>query len=123
MPNWDPGLRPQSLNVNQKKYLIEKGPCQPKLVRFPPNNDIPAHKQRQFSSRWYEEYPHLKYSITKDAAFCFVCSLFKEPNQDAAWTEYGVSSWSSDSHKEAIRSYARFCDPLCHIDMMLDSSA
>ena len=129
MPNWDPGLRPQSLNVNQKKDLIEKGPCQPKLARFPPNNDIPAHKQRQFSSRWYEEYPHLEYSITKDAAFCFVCSLFKEPNQDAAWTEYGVSSWSkmksrgtgkkgklsghfsSDSHREAIRSYARFCDP------------
>ncbi|XP_065061865.1 uncharacterized protein LOC135688783 [Rhopilema esculentum] len=141
MPNWEPGLRPQSLNVNQKKYLLEKGPCQPKLVRFPPNNDIQAHKQRQFSSRWYEEYPHLEYSITKDAALCFVCSLFKQPNRDAAWTEYGVSSWSkmksrgtvkkgklsgrfsSDSHKEAIRSYARFCDPLCHIEIILDKSA
>ena len=31
--------------------------------------------------------------------------------------------FSSDSHKEAIRSYAQFCDPLCHIDIMLDKSA
>ena len=31
--------------------------------------------------------------------------------------------FSSDSHKEAIRSYAPYCDALCHIDIMLDKSA
>ena len=29
-----------------------------------------------FFARWYNEYPHLEYSITKNAVFCFVCSLF-----------------------------------------------
>ena len=33
-----------------------------------------------------------------------------------------VSHFSSDSHKEAIWSYTYFCDPLCHIDIMLNRS-
>ena len=140
LPNWDPGLRPHILSTSQKRYLILKGPCQPKLVRYPQDSEIPANKQRHFSSRWYEEYPHLEHSVSKDAAFCFVYFLFKERNQDKAWTELGVSSWSkmkgrgtskkgklaghfsSENHKEALKSFARFCDPLCQIDAMLDKS-
>ena len=30
--------------------------------------------------------------------------------------------FSSDSHEEAIRSYARYCDQLRHNDIMLDKS-
>ena len=141
LPGWDPGLRPHSLSDNQKLYLISKGPHQPLLVRFPQKPEIPPEKQRQFSPKWYSDYPHLEYSIEKDAAFCFVCSLFKHPNQDKSWTENGVSAWSkmksrgtakpgklsghfsSESHKAALKSFARFSDPLSHIETMLDRSA
>ena len=140
LPDWDPGLRSATLSDNQKKYLISKGPHQPKLPRFPQNDDIPTQKQRQFSANWYHEYPHLEYSISKDAAFCFICSLFKKRGQDPAWSECGVSAWSkmksrgaakkgklsmhfsSESHSEALSAYLRFCDPSCHIDALLDKA-
>lgn len=39
-------------------------------------------------------------------------------------TEKGNLSahFNSDSHKAALMSYAHFCDPLCHFDIMLDMS-
>ena len=140
IPNWDPGLQHAKLSNNQKKFLISKGPCQPKLVRYPINNLIEGHKQKSFNARWYEEYPHLEYSISKDAAFCHVCQLFKTGNQDPAWCEQGVSTWekmksqgtnkkgklsahfSSKDHKEAHQAYIRFCEPLSQITSLLSKA-
>ena len=93
LPSSDPGLRCHNLSANQKKYLIAQGPQQPKLSKFPPKQSIPTSKQRQFSASWYNEYPHLEYSVAKDAAFCFICSLFHKEGQDPAWCETGVSAW------------------------------
>lgn len=54
------------------------------------------------------------------------------------WCEQGVSSWdkmknrganrkgklseyfSSECHRKALKACARFCDPLCHVDMLID---
>lgn len=138
LPNVDPGLRCRKLSANQKKYLIMQGPHQPKLLKFPQNDSIPASKQRQFCASWYDEYPHVEYSISKDAAFCFICSLFHKEGQDSAWCETGVSAWEkmksrgiakkgklaqhfcSDSHKEAVSAYLSFCKPMGQIDTLLD---
>jgi hypothetical protein len=140
LPSRDPGQRCHNLSANQKKYLITQGPQQPKLATFPPKQNIPASKQRQFSASWYEEYAHLEYSVSKDAAFCFICSLFHKEGQDPAWCETGVSAWekmksrgtakkgklaehfSSESHKEALSAYVSFCYPLGHVDVMLDKA-
>ena len=79
IPEWDPGLRPVVLTDGQKRYLVTKGPHQPKLPRFP-NDNIPFNKQQQFSVQWHVDHPHFEYSIAKNAAFCFVCSLFRTPS-------------------------------------------
>ena len=72
----DPGCRRKILTDEDRLYMIEQGPFQPKLARYPRNRDIPPPKHCQFSSEWFNTYPHLEYSISKDAAFCFVCQLF-----------------------------------------------
>ncbi|XP_042908918.1 uncharacterized protein [Parasteatoda tepidariorum] len=94
----DPGKRKRICSSNQRKYLISLGPNQPKLTAFPANNEIPQSKQRRFNPSWYKEYPHLEYSVFKDAAFCFVCSLFpactnREITGDVPWIDEGVRQW------------------------------
>ena len=141
LPGWDHGLRQLPLHDNQKQYLINKGPHQPKLKRFPQDDNGPTNKQNMFSAKWYDEFPHLEYSIVKNAAFCFTCSLFKQPSQDDAWTKVGVSIWSkmmsrgvknkgklvehfsSESHKAAVLSLARFSDRELHVDRLMGKSA
>jgi hypothetical protein len=34
--------------------------------------------ERRFCHVWFKEYPWIEYSVEKDAAFCFVCYLFKD---------------------------------------------
>ena len=48
IPEWDPGLRLAMLTNGQKQYLITKGSHQPKLPRFPKDDNIPSNKQQQF---------------------------------------------------------------------------
>ncbi|CAB4034413.1 zinc finger MYM-type 1-like, partial [Paramuricea clavata] len=141
----DPGLRGEVCGENQKKYLIEHGPFQPKLSCFPANQDISQGKQNRFSPRWYNEYPHLEYSIKKDAVFCFVCSLFHDtPSKekaDPSWISTGVRKWhnmksvgknkqgklaqhfSSQSHKASLAAYCHyFLKTTKHVDIQLDKA-
>lgn len=50
----DPGERPKTLNTDQKVFLISGGPYQPKLMRYPRNEDIPKSKQSTFNPLWYD---------------------------------------------------------------------
>ncbi|PIA31127.1 hypothetical protein AQUCO_05200016v1 [Aquilegia coerulea] len=59
----------------RRAYLV-KGPCQP-------NHDFPltafGDQNRGFSKNWYTYYGSwIEYSISKDAAFCLYCYLFKK---------------------------------------------
>ena len=143
LPPRDPYERAhfKDLSDKQKQYLIDMGPYQPKLYSFPKNTAIPDGKQCTFSPRWFNEYPHLEYSIKADAAYCFVCSLFPSGLQramsDDNWTAIGVKAWhkmksrgrqkegkltlhfSSYSHKAALQDYVIFSNPTGHIDIML----
>ena len=78
LPDVDPGKRSSKLTDSQKKYLTAVGPHQPVLPAYPNDAKIceEGHKQARFNPGWYKEYPHLEYSLAKDAAFCFVCFLF-----------------------------------------------
>ena len=58
------------LTENQKLLLAEKGPCQPRLEKFPINEAIKkTGNQLSFCSNWYSEYPHLEHSLKKNRAY------------------------------------------------------
>ena len=140
----DPALRGEVRDDNQREYLVELGPCRPRLSCFPTNPDIPQGKQNRFSPRWYDEYPHLEYSVEKDAVFCFVCSLFDDtPSKekaDPSWKTTGIRKWhkmksvgkskqgklvqhfSSQSHKASLGAYCHFLQKTKHIDIQLDKA-
>ena len=48
----DPADRPRTLSDQQKQKIIENGPYQPKLKRYPESQDISTKKQCRFSSGW-----------------------------------------------------------------------
>ena len=66
----DPGERQKMTNDNEREYLISLGPFQAKLPVFPSDG------KNRFNAQWYEDFEFLEYSILKDAAFCFICTLF-----------------------------------------------
>ena len=144
LPLLDPGVRSTSLTENQKMYLIRIGPHQPILQQYPSTTRgaNEAYKHSCFNPAWFKEYPHLEYSLSKDAAFCFVCFLFGSgpgtEKADSAWVKEGVRSWhkfkscgtkkqgklaahfSSEAHKSALFSYAHFAKASGHVDVLLD---
>ena len=97
LPLLDPGERSTNLTENQKRYLIRVEPYQPVLPEYPVTTRVAGEnlKQSRFNLTWFKEYPHLEYSISKDAAFCFVCSLFTAggpgtAKADNTWVKEGV---------------------------------
>jgi len=140
--NHDPGGRGPIISTSQRQYLIALGPHQPKLTRYPINPNINKCKQHSFSSKWYNEYPLIEYSILKDSVYCFVCSLFPHgPDKlysNAAWITTGVNQWhkmkscgakklgkleqhfSSTSHKACLSDYYQFMTNSNHIDIILN---
>ena len=139
----DPGKRPQKLSENQRKYLISLDPCQPQLSTFSKKKELgKCSKQCKFSAAWYSKFPNLEYSVSRDAAYCFVCSLFPEgpgrANADPAWVQGNntlskmkgslgrnkegklVSHFTSESHKTAMMDFIRFTSASSHVDVQLN---
>ena len=122
----DPGKRIHNLTILQRQFLISLGPHQPKLARYPRDNNIPVNKQQHFTPIWFNEFPMLEYCIVADSVFCFVCSLFSQINENNVWVNSGVRQWqkmksrgklkkgklsqhfSSVSHKRAMLDYCAF---------------
>lgn len=144
MVEHDPGVRTKIQTDAERDYLMNIGPHQPNLSIFPVNTSIPLNKQNRFSPSWYKQYPHLEYSITKDAAYCFTCFLFPEgpsrENSEPMWKEIGVRQWhkmksvgkeklgklsqhfSSKTHKAALADFCQYSQKDKHIDVQLDKS-
>ncbi len=138
----DPGERRPILNDNDRLYMLKQGPFQPILSRYPKNNDIDPSKQCRFRAEWFKEYPHLEYSVSKEAAFCYVCLMFPDgvghEKADEAWTKKGVKAWhkmksrgkskpgklathfSCNSHKAALEALVAFQHRTNHIDVMVE---
>ncbi|CAH9066342.1 unnamed protein product, partial [Cuscuta europaea] len=58
---------------------------------------VSANKSRRFVPTWFTEHEWLEYSISKDAAYCLYCYLFK-PNKGKqsggdVFVSEGFSSW------------------------------
>lgn len=98
----DPGKRinimdypPNDRDSVRRAYILKK-PCQPKTHNFPQTNI--GGRLRRFCVSWFEKWDWLEYSIEKDAAFCFVCYLFKHEIEDNpggdAFVNGGFKSWN-----------------------------
>ncbi|XP_071912126.1 uncharacterized protein [Coffea arabica] len=118
----DPGLRKSvekfdiSLRDHVRREYLTRGPCQPIGHMYPKTSFGKQH--RSFQDSWYQKFVWLEYSISKDAAFCFWCFLFKTQNKggryaDDAFTKTGFNNWKKamerfNEHIGAVNS--------CHND-------
>ncbi|KAI3666832.1 hypothetical protein L6452_41870 [Arctium lappa] len=99
----DPGLRIRILDYNPnirdevgRAYLL-KGPCQPRSHDFP--YTAFGKRSRRFNPAWFDEFcTWLEYSISKNAAYCLCCYLFKPSFGDQGGGEsfvgLGFTNWA-----------------------------
>ncbi|KAI5324597.1 hypothetical protein L3X38_033670 [Prunus dulcis] len=77
-----------------RRAYLQKGPCQPIGHSFPQSNIVGIN--RRFIPQWFDEFDWLAYSVSKDAAFCLYCYLFKsnfEQVGSEAFTGAGFKNW------------------------------
>ncbi|XP_062503905.1 52 kDa repressor of the inhibitor of the protein kinase-like [Corticium candelabrum] len=60
------------ISDDERLYLLKNKWIPPLLFKFPTRNG------RKYNCRWEEDYSWLRYSSSKDAAFCSFCVLFAE---------------------------------------------
>ncbi|XP_070669149.1 uncharacterized protein [Malus domestica] len=96
----DPGLRTRIIDYDAnlrdevRRLYLQKGPCQPRGHNFPITNMSGIN--RRFIPQWFDEFDWLEYSVSKDAAFCLYCYLFKtnfEQVGSEAFTGDGFKNW------------------------------
>ncbi|CAL9026245.1 unnamed protein product [Prunus brigantina] len=96
----DPELRTRMIDYDAnmrdevRRSYLQKGHCQPRGHNFPITNMSGIN--RRFIPQWFDEFDWLEYSISKDAAFCLYCYLFKtnfEQVGSEAFTGDGFKNW------------------------------
>ncbi|XP_074318249.1 uncharacterized protein LOC141655049 [Silene latifolia] len=118
----DLGLRRKltDFHINDRDIIrreyVRRGPCQPRDHKFPKT-------KRNFVVAWFDKFkPWLEYSKEKDAAFCFVCYLFKSDcvSGGEAFVNVGFRTWSKtdaftkhvgnhmSAHNNAMRNFDVF---------------
>ncbi|CAF1234885.1 unnamed protein product [Didymodactylos carnosus] len=98
-----------------------------------------------FTSKWYQEFPLIEYSPTKDSIYCFCCRLFGDDPGSAqsenAWTTLGVNTWNkikgsrgfnkngkleahneSEAHISSLQRYLKFKERKNNTDFMPDKT-
>ncbi|KAJ1261743.1 hypothetical protein BS78_09G054700 [Paspalum vaginatum] len=79
----------------RRAYLL-RGPTQPVGHIFPRKKV--RRDWRVFRPQWFKDYDWIEYSVSKDAAFCFYCFLFRqEPEHEKfgheVFTKKGYNDW------------------------------
>jgi hypothetical protein len=88
----------KDFNEKELRYLVNEGPYQPLLAKFPDNELLKKKKDTcHFVKKWYQEYPLIEYSPITNAAYCFSCRLFGDGpgngQQEDVWSTVGVTQW------------------------------
>ncbi|XP_048566553.1 zinc finger MYM-type protein 1-like [Triticum urartu] len=111
-----------------RRRYIDLGACQPKDHKFE-IRDFSGHPRR-FCPTWFKDYKWLEYSVQEEAAFCFVCYLFKDKTKSPggdAFVNGGFNNWNlkarlkrhigavSSAHAEAQEKYDMFTTPTTSI--------
>ncbi|KAL4611456.1 hypothetical protein ACB092_08G124600 [Castanea dentata] len=97
----DPGLRIKICNYHPnerdqiRRHYLQSKHCQPVDHDFPQSQF--GKTKRRFNPVWFKDYPSwLEYSITKDAAYCLFCYLFRPDTGDQG---------GEDSFKEKLQNH------------------
>jgi len=93
------------LNVQsdvRRAYLL-RGPTQPIGHNFPRKRV--GNDWRQFLPKWFKEHDWLEYSVSKDAAFCFYCYLFR---QEADHEKFGHVVFTKTGFNDFKHAYRGF---------------
>ncbi|KAI5324306.1 hypothetical protein L3X38_033379 [Prunus dulcis] len=105
----DPGLRIRMIEYDAnirdevRRAYLQKGPCQPRGHSFPQSNI--SGLNRRFIPQWFDEFDWLEYSVSKDAAFCLYCYLFKsnfEQVGSEAFTGAGFKNWKKGRERMKV---------------------
>ncbi|KAG2579085.1 hypothetical protein PVAP13_6NG147903 [Panicum virgatum] len=119
----DPGERLPiaSYDINdqdaiRRTYVLKK-PFKPINHEFPKRKI--GNRYRSCSPVWLYNYDWLEYSIKEDAAFCFFCYLFKNPNCKAKDKSL-LKHMGSKVHKLAEEKYIGFINPNVAIDNQIE---
>ena len=83
-------------------YLLG-GPTQPIGHNFPRKRV--GNDWRQFLPKWFKEHDWLEYSVSKDAAFCFYCYLFR---QEADHEKFGHVVFTKTGFNDFKHAYRGF---------------
>ena len=77
-------------------------PVQPRNIEFPSTSF--SGKSRSFNSNWYSDYCWLKYSVSRDAAYCFPCRFFTTGTgkTEKTFTLNGFRGWKHTSGKKGV---------------------
>jgi hypothetical protein len=109
-----------------RRAYIMKGPFQPYAHEFKKRKI--GTRDRWFNLLWFQKYYWIEYSIKNDAAFCFVCFLFKKGGKDSPFTVGGWRNWNRDdaldkhvgdvgsAHNAAQERYNSYLTPATAID-------
>ncbi|XBI02896.1 hypothetical protein VPH35_131392 [Triticum aestivum] len=111
-----------------RRRYIDLGVFQPKDHKFE-IRDFSGHPHR-FCPTWFKDHKWLEYSVQEEAAFCFVCYLFKDKTKSPggdAFMNGGFNNWNlkarlkrhigavSSAHAEAPEKYDKFTIPATSI--------
>ncbi|XP_071924022.1 uncharacterized protein [Coffea arabica] len=118
----DPGLRKSvekfdiSLRDHVRREYLTRGPCQPIGHMYPKTSFGQQH--RSFQDIWYQKFVWLEYSISKDAAFCFWCFLFKTQNKGGRYAEDAFTKTGFNNWKKAMERFNEHIGAVnsCHND-------
>ena len=107
----------------RRGYITMKR-CDPRTHNFPRRQ---IGGMRRFNVAWFDKYDWLEYSVEKDAAFCFVCYLFKDKVDSMAandcFIKGGFRGWNKigrfnlhvgglgSLHNQAYEKYNFFINP------------
>ena len=72
------------------REYVKLKPFQPILDTYPLSGR--DNHLRSFQSTWFQKFPWIEYSPTKDAVFCFPCFLFTKKSF-GCFTHVGFKNW------------------------------
>ncbi|XP_047309415.1 zinc finger MYM-type protein 1-like [Impatiens glandulifera] len=117
------------------------GPYQPKLDEYPRTKFGSQTQYCRFQYSWFEKFPWLKYSSSKDLIFCFSCFLFQKKSPiNPSFTIDGFNNWKrvndgvkcpllihvggpTSSHSNSVKCVEDLMKVSGHIDNILNAQS
>ncbi|XP_047317558.1 zinc finger MYM-type protein 1-like [Impatiens glandulifera] len=124
-----------------RRSYIRMGPYQPKLDEYPRTKFGSQTQYRRFQYSWFEKFPWLEYSSSKDLIFCFPCFLFQEKSHiNPSFTIDGFNNWKrvndgvkcpllihvggpTSSHSNSVKCVEDLMKVSGHIDNILNAQS